>query len=290
MPIFLSFIISLYTKSRSYHIYLFAGYANIDRSLGFDLEGAKLILKDLAAFHAIPLALKLKNPQLFEKKIKKHCFPPCIPEEIKLKHMCTQQWIDAVLNQEKCLPFKDILKAKLDIELERTNIFFVRPVHEPYSTIVHNDMWINNTMQINKNGDLIKNRFIDFQVYMYGSPLYDLVFFIWSSVQLDVIQNHHNDLIKYYYDHFFHILEEFGCETSSFAYEQFLKHLDEDAPEELLHILFIATIMYNEKGESTIEFGKDTMDFASSKTLDLKVIDRIARVIQGFGQRGWIRK
>ncbi|XP_030767132.1 uncharacterized protein LOC115890909 [Sitophilus oryzae] len=42
------------------------GYRNEDRYIGFDLVTTRAILKSLALFHVIPLALKFKNPEQFK--------------------------------------------------------------------------------------------------------------------------------------------------------------------------------------------------------------------------------
>jgi hypothetical protein len=42
-----------------------ANYTTFDRTQGFDLDAAKLIITDLAQFHAVPLALKLEKPEIF---------------------------------------------------------------------------------------------------------------------------------------------------------------------------------------------------------------------------------
>jgi hypothetical protein len=47
-----------------------ANYTTVDRTQGFDLDAAKLIITDLAQFHAVPLALKFEKPDVFEREIK----------------------------------------------------------------------------------------------------------------------------------------------------------------------------------------------------------------------------
>ncbi|KAJ8936274.1 hypothetical protein NQ318_000152 [Aromia moschata] len=44
------------------------GYENIDRLVGFDLELTKLILKDLALLHGVPLALRRLQPEVYREK------------------------------------------------------------------------------------------------------------------------------------------------------------------------------------------------------------------------------
>lgn len=193
------------------------------------------------------------------------------------------------MNQGKCKPYQDILKKKLDIELERMDTFFIRPAKEPYATIIHLDMWTNNTMQIIQNGKLIKNKFIDFQSYIYGNFLFDLIFFIWSSVQSVVIDDHYEELVKYYHYHFVKILSDFGCDTSPFEYKYFMEQINEDAPYELVHILYMAILIYVDKGENVIDFGREVDEFISDEFIGKASVERIEYVIAQFGQRGWIQ-
>lgn len=245
------------------------------------------MLKDLATFHALTTALKIKKPNFYETKVKNHCYPAKFRADKNLKNISSQAWIDAVLNQEKCLPYRDQLKRKFDIEYESMDAFFKRPQREPRITFIHNDMWTNNTMQICENGELIKNKFVDFQMYIYGSPLCEMVFVIWCSVQMKVVPDHGDELVQYYHRHFISILEKFRSDITPFEYEKFLKRLDEDAPHELLHILYLATIIYVEKGKQAIDLSNNVDEFMSDSISKVGV-KRIEDVVDDFGEKGWI--
>lgn len=54
------------------------GYININRFQGCDMATTKMILENIAEFHAIPLAIKIKENDLFEEKIKPYlsCYYP----------------------------------------------------------------------------------------------------------------------------------------------------------------------------------------------------------------------
>ncbi|XP_050511295.1 uncharacterized protein LOC126887688 [Diabrotica virgifera virgifera] len=49
-----------------------AGFRNIDRLTGFNFEETQLLLKYLAQLHAVPLAIKIRNPELFKQEIRPH--------------------------------------------------------------------------------------------------------------------------------------------------------------------------------------------------------------------------
>uniref|UniRef100_V5G064 CHK kinase-like domain-containing protein n=1 Tax=Anoplophora glabripennis TaxID=217634 RepID=V5G064_ANOGL len=119
----------------------FKEYQCVDRHVGFDLETAQLILKDLAAFHAIPLALKLKKPEVFDEKIRPYLAPfPFEPKPIKEE--IKSVFLEMLQDSYKCIPW--IPKVKNIFENVRAA--GDAPPKEPFATVTHGDMWFNNTM------------------------------------------------------------------------------------------------------------------------------------------------
>lgn len=108
----------------------------------------------MANFHGVGIALKTKKPQVFEKNIKPFCcdyipgpeFPNVCRKAIK------------VLLQER----EDLVPL-----ISKVTLWADRPLptpREPFATVNHCDMWVNNTMQKIENGKVVKNKFVDFQV------------------------------------------------------------------------------------------------------------------------------
>lgn len=69
-----------YETALSYHnfgkkLYCFSvsGYRNVDRHVGFDYDTTKLIVRDMAVMHAVPIAFRLKKPDVFAEEIGKLC-------------------------------------------------------------------------------------------------------------------------------------------------------------------------------------------------------------------------
>ncbi|CAH1111444.1 unnamed protein product [Psylliodes chrysocephalus] len=145
-----------------------AGFINIDKVKGFDLETAEMVLRSLAQFHGISLALKIKKPEVFEKKIKMHCddyyiavgeMPLMVPT------------IQLLLNENEEIK-EQILPKVVGWEGAKRI-----PKESIFNTLVHDDLWTNNTMQKFKNGKPVENKLVDFQIIAYGSPARDLFFF-----------------------------------------------------------------------------------------------------------------
>lgn len=267
-----------------------AGYSNIDRNNGFDLEGAKLLLRDLAQFHALPIALRIKSPEVFDKKVKKNCeiFPHVFPTDyqgaaIEAQTPKPPEWLDPIGRDEKSKPYLQGVRKAL---LER-NPLASRLAGPPFISIAHNDMWVNNTMQIVKAGKLSKNKFIDFQLYEYGSAICDLIFFIFGSCQIDVSRDHFDYLLKYYHSAFVETLVKHGCDSTPFVYRKFLERVNIEAPTELIHSLYLAVPIHGKKGVANVDVTKD--DFEVEGAVTQEAIQKIVYMVYEYGRRGWIK-
>lgn len=251
------------------------------------------MLKDLAVFHAVPIALKLKKFEVFEEKVKKHCFKPFFPEWPKPEEpMPRPEWFEYIEMQEECAPYvakvKEIWKVMED---NPEDSFLNNPSTEPFASILHGDMWSNNSMQKSENKKLIANKLLDFQIFTYAAPLCDLIFFIFSSIQYSIVKEHYEDLIKLYHEHFFNTLERLGCETTSFEYSKFLERIEEDAPYEFLHLLFMAIPIHGPRGEAAMDMEQeDWTKMLKEGALTEEAKEKISKIVYEFGIRDWIRR
>lgn len=271
---------------------IFLGYGNIDRVIGFDLDGAKLVLKDLAVFHAVPLALRLTKPDVFDSKVKPNCLQLVMPEFPKPKDPPPKsEWMIYIEQQEECKPYiEQITKLMEDMfNGDKPNAFLDRPCDELAGSILHCDMWSNNTMQKFEEGKLVQNKLIDFQIYMYANFICDLIFFVWSSVQYDVVKEHHDELIELYHKYFCDTLEKLGCDTTPFEMTKFLEMINHHAPSEFFHIVFMATPIQGPRGEFAMKMDEDDMsEMMKTALVTLEAKEKIAQVVYEFGRRGWI--
>lgn len=241
-------------------------------------------------FHAVPIALRLKKPDIFVTKIKKACFTTFSPEIRKSNEGTTYpKWFAYIEKQKQSEPYVAQL-MELWKSLEGKSIV-VNPAREPFASILHGDIWCNNSMQKEENGKLIKNKLLDFQDFTYASPICDLIFFIFTSVQYSIIEEHFDELIRWYHKHFYNTLEQLGCETKPFEYSEFLVRLDEDAPCELLHLLFFLIPICARKGESIMNYEEDDfLKMFKEEAITKEAKEKMVKVVCEFGKRGWIRK
>lgn len=263
---------------------LFSGYQNLDRHIGCDLESAKFILNDLAKFHAVPLALKILEPAIFEENVKKYmdCFQP---QEEYVEPPGYDVIFEILEECDECKPFLN--KLQKSFELEKDDKFNYR---EPFATLSHRDLWVNNFMVKLENGKIVKNNFVDFQCFSYESPVRDMIFFLFTSVQLDVIKPNLDYLIKFYHKRFIETLNDHHCLTSNYTFENFLDEIRYYGIFEIVHILgMLIHVVFGEKGGDFPEKGgAEPPPFATKEGTSQEVKQRACWVFKEFQKRKWL--
>ncbi|CAG9859902.1 unnamed protein product [Phyllotreta striolata] len=255
------------------------GFDNIDKRKGFDIETTKMVLRSLAQFHGVPLAIKIKKPNLFKEKLLPFCTDfyrqnGLMPQVIPLFKIITSEDPDV----------KEIVS-----KLERWEGAQRILLREPFSTLVHDDVWTNNTMQkFDSNGDPVANKMVDFQILSHGSPAIDLFFYLWTSVSLEHIKTHFDYFLEYYHEHLTQVLETYGIDTTPFSYEAFLDEIHAIGPFEMLHAFFfiVFAIHGREGGYSTAGL-PDVSDINSTVPIEAK--EKVWYMVKECYKRGWFR-
>lgn len=209
-----------------------------DRLIGFDKDHAELIIKNLAKFHAVPIALNLINPKKFEESVL-----PCL-KAILLADGFGQKAIECMITEvtdvlktnEECAPHIENISERMRYNLDgpyRTNTR-----NSKFSSIIHSDYWVNNSMiLLNEEGKPIHNKIVDFQLTMHNSVVHDLLFFMFTSIKPDILYPNIDHFIKLYHENFIDRLDKFSVDVSAFTWDEFTKELMEVAPMEFGHIL-----------------------------------------------------
>lgn len=138
-------------------------------------------------------------------------------------------------------------------------------------------------MQKYVNGEAVSNIFVG-----YVLPASDVLFFLFSSVQLSVLKERTDYLLRFYHECFINTLRDLRCDTEPFNYENFLEELRLEAEYEIPHVMFISVFVVN-IGDKTEEY--DGNDFPREKILPL--LNRANReraqfITLEFARRGWL--
>lgn len=122
------------------------GYQPGNRHKAYDLGQTVLILHYLARYHALPLALRLKKPQVYDELVRPYFLKfdmntNIAPEEKATMDSEVLKDIRAVATEEKDVErVKELLGLYDDFQAGKDE------EDGPFTSLVHGDLWINNMM------------------------------------------------------------------------------------------------------------------------------------------------
>ncbi|GJQ85190.1 hypothetical protein Trydic_g13034 [Trypoxylus dichotomus] len=265
------------------------GYSVDDRFIGFDFETTKLLLRDLATLHSTVIAFKLAKPQEFEAKIlpnlSKH---PLVEFSKDLESQSHNKILEPLRANPECAPYVSKLEAVM-ANITRT---LANPpeTREIFKTLTHNDYWVNNTMVKYENDQPVSNKMVDFQMIEFTSLANDVIFFLYSSVELNVLENHLDKLFEYYYNSFVESLKKLGGDVSDYTFEEMMEEFAIVGKEiQLYHVLFMLMPIMTLKGKAKELSEIQLTDIlAEESSLHENYHKRMKFVVLDFGQRGWL--
>lgn len=191
------------------------GFEMCDRYKQLDYPHCVQVFRALAKFHAASVACKRDYPHIVDLVGQESIFT-------KNKRFVTdvKPWIEQSL--------KSVLETVSDMKLSKQSqelissrfetmadslVSICQPKTTGLNVLNHGDLWVNNILfKHSTSGSVVDVRFIDFQIVRYGSPVLDIIYFLWSSSNEEVRENHLQDLCETYRSTLNVTLEELGCE------------------------------------------------------------------------------
>ncbi|XP_014230318.1 uncharacterized protein LOC106654804 [Trichogramma pretiosum] len=260
-----------------------AGYYTCDRKIGLDLEHARAAIERLARFHALGMAMKQHRPEKFAL-IRERSQTLAFKENSEFEKTTVY-----FKNLFKMDPMLSEYRARLEraMDMDPTVVWSSRPT-EPWATIVHMDFWVNNIMfrRDEATGRVDDVKFVDFQNYMYMSPLRELAFFVGTNFRLDVMLEKFDELIDRYYDKFIGTLERMNCDTEPFARDKFDERMKVDAFEEFTHCPFMLQIMTKDVDHDAK--AQDIKHMMMQQSLNSTFLERLRLLVKTFAAKGWL--
>ncbi|KAJ8963771.1 hypothetical protein NQ314_005390 [Rhamnusium bicolor] len=161
---------------------------------------------------------------------------------------------------------------------------------EPFLTIAHGDMWVNNIMVKFEKGEPVGSKFVDFQNIAFRSPAVDLFLFLWSSVQISVLEENLDDLIKFYHENLIENLSQLKCDCEPFSLESLLEELNISAKYGIPHALFMITfVVFGKKGGFSIDQTSSKMpDFGTKEDITSEAKEKVLFMLTQCNERGWL--
>ncbi|KAJ0172023.1 hypothetical protein K1T71_011996 [Dendrolimus kikuchii] len=217
------------------------GFIMPDRRQSLTVEQAYAVLRYLAQFHALSLAMKCHDPEGFyellnnKDGINEVFFVSENDEYYKSYYReATHNAVAMVEEELKNSPDGEVYVTKFK-EFCNEESFFQMMVElvtpqEPLAVICHGDCWTNNFLFRYVDGEIAEMYLVDFQLVRYASPALDLVYIIYLCMDRQQRSEHQTSLLEYYSDELYGRLLEMSEDNSMFH----SRILDRDALYELL--------------------------------------------------------
>ncbi|XP_053693854.1 uncharacterized protein LOC128741816 isoform X2 [Sabethes cyaneus] len=175
----------------------------VDRRKSLTFWQCRIIMRELANFHAVSLAMKQIQPARFlnmKKKVREIVYNDEAAEfythslETSLRGALDSLHYS---NRDRSLdaPIKAVerLRGKLYTIMSST----VRNSAEPWNVLCHGDIWVNNLM-FNENKEQAK--LIDLQAMRYTSLVIDIIHLLYTSAGAKVRLSHTDELLQIYHE------------------------------------------------------------------------------------------
>lgn len=268
----------------------YSGYDTEDRIFGLDKKHTKFAIEGIAKLHAFSIALKLKKPQVFEE-IAANVFLDVFNETTAkcVNDMIQKSWSD-LKDMEELKPYIDRINRTIEyiITYDKTR----KKAEEPWATLIHNDFWVNNMMfQHNEQGELIDMKIVDFQLCLYDYGMKDLIFFLVSSANKEILDNNMDEMIDYYYSCFINNLKMLRVDTEKFTKQKFDEIVDHCGQVKFNQcLMMVQVIQAPRKTTSDITaVANDSNVFSSAAGNDVYK-QKIINIVNLYDKRGWLRK
>ncbi|ODN02404.1 putative oxidoreductase dhs-27 [Orchesella cincta] len=189
------------------------GYELLDKNEKQDLEAVRFAITTLAKHHAISYALiqEMGGPENFFKRFKNLNFEMYATSKARsIMEPMIENAINTnikILQKNKYIPGADELIEFLNAHVGKAydgmlDILNYNPKNEKLLVLGHGDYWTNNMMFL-KNKDtnqIIGHLAIDLQVTRYNSPMVDLAYYFFTSVDSKVRREHLHEILGRYFD------------------------------------------------------------------------------------------
>lgn len=265
------------------------GYDTGDRFLGFDEDTTKYLLRDIAIMHATPIAHRSAKPKEFISTILPYLtrdfnFEPKEDVLIGLITRCQK----AASQNPDCIPYL----SKIETAFKEMHEVMKNPPRgkDIFVTFTHNDYWVNNTMLKYEGNKPIGNKIVDFQNVEYSSLANDVIFFLYSSVDLHILENKVDDFIKFYYEQFINTLVSLKHDVSAYSFESMIEDFAIIARNcQFTHLMFMLIPIMTLKGKAVelAEIKEDDL-LIDEQVLHENYYKKVQFLLLDFVKRGWI--
>lgn len=208
------------------------GYHPTEKNKPLGLAHCKLVMEALGRLHGVSFAFKDQDPKQFSKFEK--LVDPLFERIAGLEHTIQDFVITCIDEAIEALETHEVFRKEKLIELKEsvfhTILSYVSlDFADPYCVIGHGDCWAPNLLFKNDPTDTMKPTsvcFLDFQLCRYASPVLDLSYFLFTSTNAALRNEHLPNLYRVYYESLAATIKTLGSDPETlFSWTTFQQHL-----------------------------------------------------------------
>lgn len=267
----------------------FNGYNTEDRIFGLDRKHTEFAIDNLARLHALTIALRMKKPQLYERiaaevlmKVLNETTEKCVNDMVKK----TQSDFESI---EEIKPYLDRINRTIERNGQTKNN--PEKPEEPWPTLIHNDFWVNNMMfRHNEKGEPVDMKIVDFQLCLCDYGIKDLIFFLISSANKEILDNNLDDMFELYYSCFIKMLKKLNVDTERFSKQKFDEILNRCGPEKFSQCVMMVQVIQAPKRNSSESKSVEDSDVFVNISDNEIYRQKLTHIVTLFDKRGWLLK
>ncbi|XP_053657729.1 uncharacterized protein LOC128706812 [Anopheles marshallii] len=274
------------------------GFTNRHKFESMDYDHARLAMMQLGRFHAISLALKKQQPELFEQ----YRYMGDVTGERVLAMEGFEQAMEqafesaaATLNPGDAGRREKLARLRGSFAEELQNINDTA-LSEPFCVVCHGDFAGDNMMFSYNGGFPNRMVLLDWQLAKYGSPALDFVHAVFLSTDESFRRNHYDNMLQTYHNALMSHLERLGDDraTEWFPLTVLMRLVKLQARQALvIGMLHIPLTVASEEAtftaeDATDESREDSSSVQISDTSDAKYQTRMAGLLKDVFRLGFL--
>ncbi|XP_066257979.1 uncharacterized protein [Euwallacea similis] len=220
------------------------GYKIWESIGGYDFCTAQLALTNLARMHATVLAMRLSNPVDFETKIRGNLFRVNKNKKVRgFAKFIFEKLEENLFSHPDSQLVKQKRSIRCALEYSQKHCWLRKHTSRTWLTMsLENYGQRSLLVKFGRKKDrpnevYSKGKIVDFKTVELNSCAVDVAFFMFTSMNLDLVEYSLDTILGFYYICFKNTLEEHKIEDPVYSYPNFLHEFNLQTPKILLQIL-----------------------------------------------------
>nr|ALL42054.1 ecdysteroid 22-kinase [Antheraea pernyi] len=261
------------------------GYTVYDRLKSIDWEYAATAIEEMAKLHALSFAYGVAEPEEFKDLVKDLEFEWVMNDE-----QAKSFWDNILLSgiESTREENKELLKDFFStFDGGRKFLEYYEPLRR--CALIHRDFRISNLMHKVESDGRIRVKIVDYQTLQGGSPVIDILYFIFTGSDVKFRAEYYHKLIDHYYSQLSQAMQRLGLNPeNTYSREDFYFELKEKLPFGLAIAIFsLPLVMVEAENAPKVDENLDLTSLSVVNTSDL-FRERINGVVDDFIRWGII--